>query len=129
MPDLGGDTPLESCIREARKAGYAGIELGNKFPRDAAMLRPCLEAQGLSPVFGWYSARPLERSAERTGLRWGRPMRGARPPLCVCSTWSPYRAGGQYRRHVTATGKRDPGRGRCCRSELSPLLPGIASGG
>ncbi len=69
MPDLGGDTPLESCIREARKAGYTGIELGNNFPRDAAMLRPRLEAQGLSLVCGWYSARHLERSAERTGLR------------------------------------------------------------
>ncbi len=67
MPDLGGDTPLESCIREARKAGYTGIELGNKFPRDAAMLRPRLEAQGLSPGVWLYSARLLERSAERTG--------------------------------------------------------------
>ncbi len=69
MPDLGGDTPLKSCIREARKAGYTGIELGTKFPQDAAMLRPRLEAQGLSPVSGWYSARLLERSAERAGLR------------------------------------------------------------
>ncbi len=69
MPDLGGDTPLESCIREARKAGYAGIELGINIPRDAAMLRPRLEAQGLSAVSGWYSPRHLERSADRTDLR------------------------------------------------------------
>ncbi len=67
MPDLGGETPLESCEREARKAGYTGIELVNKFPRTAAMLR--LEAQGLSPVSGWYNARRLERSAAGTGLR------------------------------------------------------------
>ncbi len=69
MTDLGGDTPLESCMREARKAGYTGIELGINIPRDAAMLRPRLEAQGLSPVSGWYSARLLERSSERSGLR------------------------------------------------------------
>ncbi len=69
MPDLGGDTPLESCMREARKAGCTGIELGNNFPRDAAMLRPRLEAQGLSPVSGWYGPRHLERSAKRTDLR------------------------------------------------------------
>ena len=69
MPDLGGDTPLESCKRVASKAGYTGIELGNKFPRDAAMLRRRLEAQGLSPVSGWYSARHLEHSVEGTGLR------------------------------------------------------------
>ncbi len=69
LPDLGGDTPLEFCKRVASKAGYTGIEPGNKFPRDSAMLRPRLEAQGLSPVSGWYSARLLERSAVRTGLR------------------------------------------------------------
>lgn len=69
MPDLGGDTPPESCKREERRAGYTGIELGNKFPRDSAMLRRRLEAQGLSPVSGWYSARHLDRSAEGTGLR------------------------------------------------------------
>ena len=33
------------------------------------MLRRRLEAQGLSPVSGWYSARHLERSAEGNGLR------------------------------------------------------------
>ncbi len=69
MPYLDGDTPLESFKPEARRAGYTGIELGNKFPRDAAMLRRRLEAQGLSPVSGWYSARHLERRAEGTGLR------------------------------------------------------------
>lgn len=56
MPDLGGDTPLESFKPEARRAGYTGIELGNKFPRDAAMFRRRLKAQGLSPVSGWCTA-------------------------------------------------------------------------
>ncbi len=69
MADLGCDTPLSSCKREARKAGYPGIELGNTCPRDSAMLRRRLEAQGLSAVSGWYSALHLERSAEGTGLR------------------------------------------------------------
>ena len=36
MPELGGDIPLETCLAETRLAGYAGIELGGKFPRDAA---------------------------------------------------------------------------------------------
>jgi sugar phosphate isomerase/epimerase len=31
MPELGGDTPLETCLAEARLAGFEGIELGNKF--------------------------------------------------------------------------------------------------
>ena len=42
MPELGGDIPLETCLAETRAAGYAGIELGGKFPRDAAVLRPIL---------------------------------------------------------------------------------------
>ncbi len=62
MPELGGDTPLETCLNEAKQAGYAGVELGNKFPRTAATLRPILDRHGLSLVSGWYSARLMERS-------------------------------------------------------------------
>jgi inosose dehydratase len=32
LPQLGSDTPLASCLAEARAAGYEGIELGHKFP-------------------------------------------------------------------------------------------------
>ena len=63
LPELGGETPLETCLAEARKAGYAGIELGNKFPRDSAVLRPILDRHGLALISGWYSARLLERTA------------------------------------------------------------------
>ena len=38
MPELGGDIPLETCLAETRLAGYAGTELGGKFPRAAAEL-------------------------------------------------------------------------------------------
>ncbi|MDR6345208.1 sugar phosphate isomerase/epimerase [Klebsiella sp. SORGH_AS 1025] len=31
LEDLGGDIPLDTCLREAREAGYQGIELGRKF--------------------------------------------------------------------------------------------------
>ena len=34
MPELGGDTPIEACLDEAKKAGFSGIELGGKFPRN-----------------------------------------------------------------------------------------------
>jgi inosose dehydratase len=61
---LGGDTSLETCLSEAKQAGYAGIELGHKFPRQAAALRPILEAHGLALVSGWYSSNLLERSAD-----------------------------------------------------------------
>jgi inosose dehydratase len=62
LPELGGDIPLDSCLAEARSAGYEGIELGRKFPRDPAVLRPILEQFGLALISGWYSGRLLERS-------------------------------------------------------------------
>ncbi len=64
MLELGGDTPLETCLAEAREAGYDGVEMGRKFPRTAAELRPVLERHGLSLVSGWYGARLTQRSAE-----------------------------------------------------------------
>jgi myo-inosose-2 dehydratase len=62
LPELGGDTPLDTCLAEARLAGYEGIELGHKFPRDPAVLQPILERFGLALISGWYSGRLLERS-------------------------------------------------------------------
>jgi inosose dehydratase len=64
LPELGGDTPLGTCLAEARAAGFAGIELGNKFPRHAGMLRPILDHHGLALISGWYSGRLLDRSVE-----------------------------------------------------------------
>jgi len=34
LPELGGETSLETCLSEARKAGYTGIETGGKFRRN-----------------------------------------------------------------------------------------------
>ncbi len=62
MPELGGDTPLEQCLSEARQAGFEGMELGNKFPREPAALRKVLSAHGLALVSGWYSASLLRRT-------------------------------------------------------------------
>lgn len=64
MPELGGHIPLEQCLTEAKSVGFEGMELGNKFPRDAALLRPILAAHGLDLVSGWYSTFLIERSPE-----------------------------------------------------------------
>lgn len=58
---IGGEVPLETCLTQAAEAGYAGVELGNKFPRDAGLLKPILAEHGLSLVSGWYSGQLLER--------------------------------------------------------------------
>ena len=42
MPELGADTSLEHVLAEARDIGFAGIELGGRFPRDAATLATLL---------------------------------------------------------------------------------------
>jgi inosose dehydratase len=63
-PSLGGDTPLEVCLAETRAAGYAGTELGGKFPRKSVELRPILAQYELELVSGWYDGRILERSVE-----------------------------------------------------------------
>lgn len=60
LPELGGQTPLETCLRESRAAGFSGVETGGKFPRTAAELRPTLAAFGLSLASGWYSGTVLD---------------------------------------------------------------------
>ena len=71
LPALGAENSLEMCLTEARAAGYAGVELGNKFPRQSAELRPILKSHGLDLVSGWYSGRLLERdvAAEWQAMR------------------------------------------------------------
>lgn len=64
LPELGEENSLEKCLSEAKLAGYEGVELGRKFPRDAAVLGPMLKKHQLDLVSGWYSARLLERSVE-----------------------------------------------------------------
>jgi inosose dehydratase len=64
VPALGGDTPLETCLRETMQAGYQGTELGGKFPRQSAVLGPILAGYGLDLVSGWYDGRILDREIE-----------------------------------------------------------------
>lgn len=64
LPILGDHISLERCLAEARAAGYAGIELGHKFPRESEPLRALLEEHELELVSGWYGGRLLERGVE-----------------------------------------------------------------
>ena len=71
MPELGGDTPLETCLAEARQAGFTGIEKGNKFPSDPAALQAVLARHGLAFVSGWYGAKLRRRTVaqEKEAMR------------------------------------------------------------
>jgi len=64
MRELGGETPLETCLAEAKEAGFEGMELGHKFPREPKALAAVLGKFGLSLVSGWYSAELLKRDAK-----------------------------------------------------------------
>jgi inosose dehydratase len=64
MPELGGDTPLETVLSDASEIGFHGIELGGKFPRDPTVLHQVLGEHGLDLVGGWYSGALLTRSAQ-----------------------------------------------------------------
>jgi myo-inosose-2 dehydratase len=61
---IGGDTPLETCLAEAREAGAVGMEKGHKLPNDGAALKDKLAEFGLAFVGGWYSTELLRRSAK-----------------------------------------------------------------
>ena len=65
LPQLGGDTPLETCLRESRLAGFTGVESGRKFPLDPAALGAQLRAHDLKLASGWFSGRLLEGSVAR----------------------------------------------------------------
>ena len=65
LPSLGGETPLETALREGQEIGYQGFELGNKFPKDGPSLKAKLDAFGLACVSGWYSGSLAHDSVER----------------------------------------------------------------
>ena len=55
LPQLGGNTSLEVCLRETRMAGFTGTETGGKFPKQPGALSAVLNNHDLSLVSGWYS--------------------------------------------------------------------------
>ncbi|CAH2400340.1 Rhizopine catabolism protein MocC [Mesorhizobium escarrei] len=59
LPELSDDVSLEECLRQAREAGFTGMETGRRFPMDAAVLEPVLKQHGMSVCGGWFSGRLL----------------------------------------------------------------------
>ncbi|HYW84780.1 MAG TPA: myo-inosose-2 dehydratase, partial [Spirochaetia bacterium] len=64
LPELGGSNTFEQCISEMALAGYEGSEVGNKYPRDPAVLKKYLDLRGLTICNAWFSSflttRPYE---------------------------------------------------------------------
>lgn len=55
MPRLGGEIPFEQMISEAALAGFAGTEVGGKFPADVNILNKALKLRGLEIASQWCS--------------------------------------------------------------------------
>lgn len=75
LPELGGDITLEQCLREAKLAGYAGVEKGGKFPLDPKVLGPILEQHGLALISGWFSGELRHGTVEHEKARIARQLR------------------------------------------------------
>jgi len=69
MPELGGHIPFEQCISEMAKAGFRGSEVGNKYPRDTAVLKKALQPLGLEIASAWLSVFFTEDGREAETLK------------------------------------------------------------
>jgi inosose dehydratase len=64
MPELGAATTVETILAEAAEIGFAGVELGGRFPRDPAVLGPMLARRRLGLIGGWWSTHLRARTVE-----------------------------------------------------------------
>jgi inosose dehydratase len=56
MPDLGAEISFEQCVDEMSRAGYIGTEIGNKYPKDPAILKAELRKRGMTVANRWHSS-------------------------------------------------------------------------
>lgn len=66
LPELGGENTFQQCISEMALAGFTGSEVGNKYPRDPAILKPMLELRGIEICNAWFSTFLISRPYEQT---------------------------------------------------------------
>ena len=56
LPELGAENTFEQCVSEMALAGYTGSEVGNKYPKDPAELKPMLDIRGVEICNAWFSS-------------------------------------------------------------------------
>lgn len=64
LPDLGSENTFEQCVSEMALAGYTGSEVGNKYPKDPAVLKKALKLRGLEICNQWFSSFLLTKPFE-----------------------------------------------------------------
>ena len=55
LAELSDDVSLEECLRQSRSAGFTGMEMGRRFPKDPAEMLPILKAADVTLCGGWFS--------------------------------------------------------------------------
>lgn len=66
LPELGGENTFQQCVSEMALAGFIGSEMGNKYPRDPAVLKPMLELRGIEICNAWFSTFLISRPYAQT---------------------------------------------------------------
>lgn len=66
LPELGAENTFEQCISEMALAGFTGSEIGNKYPKDPAVLKKALELRGMQICNCWFSTFFTTGEAEQT---------------------------------------------------------------
>ena len=64
MPDLGAENTFEQCVSEMALAGFAGCEVGNKYPAGRDALKKALDLRGLTICNRWFSSFLLSKPFE-----------------------------------------------------------------
>lgn len=70
MPELGGENTFEQCISEMALAGFTGSEVGNKYPRDTAVLKEALELRNIQIASAWFSSFVATKPFEETEIEF-----------------------------------------------------------
>ena len=66
LPELGGENTFQQCVSEMALAGFTGSEVGNKYPKDPAVLKPALALRGIEICNAWFSTFLISRPFEET---------------------------------------------------------------
>lgn len=66
MPELGGGNTFAQCVSEMALAGFTGSEIGNKYPKDTAILKEELAMRGITICNCWFSTFFTTAAEEET---------------------------------------------------------------
>jgi inosose dehydratase len=66
LPELGSENTFQQCVSEMALAGFTGSEIGNKYPKDAKVLKAALDLRGMEICNAWFSTFLITKPYEET---------------------------------------------------------------